>query len=71
VQEILDILLGMSEAQIEVRPDPARLRVSDVPEVVGDITRIQEQTGWRPQIPLEQSLQDIMTYWREQMLKPR
>jgi GDP-4-dehydro-6-deoxy-D-mannose reductase len=71
VQELLDILLGMSGVEVEVRPDPARLRASDVPEVVCDITRIQQQTGWKPQIPLEQSLQDIMAYWREQMQKPR
>jgi GDP-4-dehydro-6-deoxy-D-mannose reductase len=67
VQELLDIMLAMSEADIEVRPDPERLRPSDVPEVVCDITRIRQQTGWVPKIPLEQSLEDILAYWREEM----
>jgi GDP-4-dehydro-6-deoxy-D-mannose reductase len=67
VQEVLDILLARSNVPIEVRLDPARLRPSDVPEVVCDATRIQEQTGWQATIPFEQSLEDILAYWREEM----
>jgi len=46
-----------------------RLRPSDVPIVVSDCEKIREQTGWRPQIPIEQSLRDVLEYWREKVSK--
>jgi GDP-4-dehydro-6-deoxy-D-mannose reductase len=69
VQEVLDTLLAMSQVSIEVRQDPQRMRPSDVPESICDPTRICEQIGWRTTIPLEDSLQDILAYWRGEMRK--
>jgi GDP-4-dehydro-6-deoxy-D-mannose reductase len=66
VQELLDNLLAMSRVSIEVRQDPNRKRPADVPEVVCDASRLQELTGWRPAIPFERSLQDILEYWRQE-----
>jgi GDP-4-dehydro-6-deoxy-D-mannose reductase len=70
IQELLDMLLAMSQVPIEVRPDPDRLRPSDVPDVVCDATRIREQTGWEPTISFEQSLRDILDYWRREIGEP-
>lgn len=67
VQEVLDTLLAMSQVPIEVRQDPQRMRPSDVPESICDPTRIREHIGWRTTIPLEDSLQDILAYWRGEM----
>ncbi|MGC9333280.1 MAG: GDP-mannose 4,6-dehydratase [Anaerolineae bacterium] len=67
IQEVLDTLLGMSEADIEVRPDPDRMRPSEVPEVICDPARIREQTGWETEISFEQSLHDVLAYWRAEM----
>ena len=64
IQEVLDTLLGMSRVSIEVRQDPKRMRPSEVPETICDTTRIRECTGWQTTIPFEQSLQDILEYWR-------
>jgi GDP-4-dehydro-6-deoxy-D-mannose reductase len=66
VRELLDTLLAMSRVPIEVRQDPDRMRPSDMPDIVCDATRIQELTGWQAAIPWEQSLQDILYYWREE-----
>jgi GDP-4-dehydro-6-deoxy-D-mannose reductase len=66
VQELLDTLLGMSRVPIEVRQDPDRMRPSDMPEIVCDGTRIRELCGWRATIPLAQSLQDVLEYWRHE-----
>ena len=66
VQELLDGLLAMSRVSIEVVQDPQRMRPSDVPEVVCDASRIQKHTGWQPEISFEQSLQDILDYWRQE-----
>src|SRR6266704_2450331 len=50
IQEVLDLLLGMTKAKIEVRQDPARLRPSDVPILLGDNSKFRKATGWEPAI---------------------
>ena len=64
IREVLDLLLSMSTAKIEVRQDPARLRPSDVPILLGDRTKFTGVTGWEPTIPFEQTLRDMLDYWR-------
>lgn len=67
IDEVLQMLLGMSEAKIEVRQDPERMRPSDVPILLGDNTKFVKATGWSPTIPFEQTLRDILEYWRERI----
>ncbi|MCH8801834.1 MAG: GDP-mannose 4,6-dehydratase [Chloroflexi bacterium] len=64
IQEVLDMLLDLSHVKVEVKEDPERLRPSDVPVLVGDSTKFRELTGWEPQIPFEQTLEDMLDYWR-------
>jgi GDP-4-dehydro-6-deoxy-D-mannose reductase len=65
IQEILDMLLGFSTAKVEVKLDKSRLRPSDVPILKGDCSKFKKDTGWKPEIPFEKTLEDIMDYWRE------
>jgi GDP-4-dehydro-6-deoxy-D-mannose reductase len=67
IRWLLDTLLAFSERDIAVEPDPARMRPADVPRVVCDSRRFRAHTGWAPQIPLEQTLFDILEYWRAQI----
>lgn len=64
MQWLLDTLLSRSAVQVEVKQDPARMRPSDIPVQVCDASRFFKATGWQPQIPLEQTLADILDYWR-------
>jgi len=64
VQRILDILLTFSTHDIQIEPDPSRMRPSDVPRVVCNASRFHADTGWTPRIPLEQTLFDTLEYWR-------
>ena len=64
IRQVLDLLLGMTQAKIEVRQDPARLRPSDVPILLGDHTKFVKATGWKPTIPFEQTLRDMLEHWR-------
>ena len=66
IQEILDLLVGMSHVKITIAEDPARLRPSDVPILLGDYSKFHAATGWQPTIPFKQTLQDILAYWRAQ-----
>ena len=65
IKQILEMLLQFSTVPIEIRQDPNRLRPSDVPLMLGDYTRLHRQTGWQPEIPFEETLQNVLTYWRE------
>lgn len=65
IEEVLNKLLSLSTVEMEVQHDPERMRPSDVPILIGDCTRFKKLTNWLPQIPFEQTLQDIMDYWRE------
>ncbi|MBI4499296.1 MAG: GDP-mannose 4,6-dehydratase [Chloroflexi bacterium] len=67
IGEMQDLLLGMTEAKIEVEVDPARLRPSDVTLLVGDASKFRADTGWEPRIPFEQTLLDLLNYWRERL----
>ncbi|MBN2054250.1 GDP-mannose 4,6-dehydratase [bacterium] len=64
IQQVLDMLLARTNASIRVEQDPARLRPSDVPVLLGDATKFRKATGWKPEIPFEQTLDDILAYWR-------
>jgi GDP-4-dehydro-6-deoxy-D-mannose reductase len=66
-QEILDLLLRASGARIRTEQDPARMRPADVPDLRGDATKIRQDTGWTPEIPIEQTLAETLAYWRSQV----
>jgi GDP-4-dehydro-6-deoxy-D-mannose reductase len=64
VRDLLDILLSLTRLPVRVEIDPARLRPSDNPVVLGSFARIAGETGWRPAIPIERTLADLLEYWR-------
>ena len=69
IREVLDILLAESKIELTVQEDPTRLRLSEVPIVACDSRKFRECTGWEARIPLEESLHDILDYWREEVEK--
>lgn len=61
-QEILDTMrqaMGL-EKEIEVIVDQSLIRPSDPADLYGDSSRLREETGWEPEIPLEQTIQDFV-----------
>ncbi|HET7294747.1 MAG TPA: GDP-mannose 4,6-dehydratase [Vicinamibacteria bacterium] len=67
IGDVLERLLRLSSARIEVVRDPALLRPVDVPYLVGDATRLRRATGWEPEIPLDRTLGDLLGAWRERV----
>ncbi|MBI3127549.1 MAG: GDP-mannose 4,6-dehydratase [Candidatus Tectomicrobia bacterium] len=65
IREVLDLLLARSKVKVRVAPDPARMRPSDVQILEGDFSKFHGATGWKPEIPFERTLDDILAYWRE------
>ena len=69
IREILDALLALSpnKDEIKVEVDPDRLRPIDADLQVPDTAKFTAHTGWRPEIPFEQTMSDLMDYWRERV----
>lgn len=65
IGEVLDELLAMAKVKIDVQSDQSLFRPSDIPELRADATKFQEATGWKPEIALEQMLEDLLEYWRK------
>ena len=65
VQELLNVLLELSDVEITVEQDPMRLRPSEVSRIVCNPDRFFKKTGWVPRIPLRESLADVLKYWRK------
>src|SRR2546421_2035069 len=71
IERVLSFLLSQSTARgLEIRPDPQRFRPSDVPVLRGSFEKIERAVGWRPRIPLEQTLGDLLEYWRRRLRPP-
>lgn len=64
VNEILETLIGMSSVQPDIQVDPARRRPIDADLQVPDCSAFKLATGWEPRIPFEQTLHDLLDYWR-------
>jgi GDP-4-dehydro-6-deoxy-D-mannose reductase len=64
IREVLEKLIAIAGTDVAVEVDEGRIRPSDVPLLVGDNTKFTAQTGWRPEIPFDRTLSDILDYWR-------
>ena len=64
IKKALNILLSMTNRNIVVKTDIKKLKKSDVPNQVSDISKIKRDIGWEPEISLEKSLKDMLDYER-------
>ncbi len=64
MKELLDLIVSKSKVKAKVTQDPKRMRPSDVPLLLGDSTKFRQKTGWKPEIPFDQTIQDLLDYWR-------
>jgi len=67
ISKILEILISLSKIKVKIQRDPKRMRPSDVPVWVGDNRKFVKQTGWKLEYSLEETLPDILNYWREKV----
>jgi GDP-4-dehydro-6-deoxy-D-mannose reductase len=64
VRQLVETFIARARVPVDIVQDPALLRPNDVPLLVGDHGRLTAKTGWRPQIPFEQTVDDLLEYWR-------
>jgi GDP-4-dehydro-6-deoxy-D-mannose reductase len=71
IRALLDKILALSSVEVKVEVDPSRLRPSDVEILIGDSSKFRADTGWEPRIPFDQTVSDLLDYWRERMARKR
>ena len=68
VRTVVEALVARARVPIRIEQDPARFRPNDVPVLVGNASRLEKATGWRPEIPFEQMIEDLLDFWRKTLL---
>lgn len=67
IGDMLKLLISKSKTKIEIKEDTNRMRPSDVPVLIGDNSKFVQKTGWKPEIPFEKTMEDLLNYWRERV----
>ena len=66
IRAVAERMLALAGADLEIVVDPTRVRPVEMPELRGDRSRLEAATGWMPEIPLERTLADVISYWQQQ-----
>jgi len=64
IRDLIDIAVSLALVPVQVTSDPSRIREGEQPDLYASPRALQE-LGWAPRIPLEQSIQDTLDYWRD------
>lgn len=64
IREIVETAQTAAQLPLSIETDPDLLRPSDEKVIFGDSSKLVDATGWRQEIPLAQTLQDMLAYWR-------
>jgi len=67
IGNMLDHLLLLTDKNITVEIDPERLRPIDADLQVPDCSKFKAHTGWEPKIGFEQTMSDLLNYWRSRV----
>jgi len=66
IGDMLQYLISISTRDdIKIEIDPERLRPIDADLQIPDTSKFESHTGWKPQITFEQTMKDLLDYWRK------
>ncbi len=68
IKELLERLIKISGVDLKIETDPSRLRPSDVELLIGSPEKFQMATGWKPEIPFDKTLKDLLDFWRKRVI---
>ena len=69
IAEALQLLLTKAKISMEISVDPRLFRPSDVTLQIPCTEKFHRETGWKPEIPLEKTLEDLLVLWRQELAK--
>lgn len=73
IKQCLEMLISLSPMREKIGyiVDPQRVRPTELRLLIGKFDKFERLTGWKPKIPLKQTLQSVLSYWREFIDKKR
>jgi GDP-4-dehydro-6-deoxy-D-mannose reductase len=71
IGDLLDLMVSASTRPFDVEIDPARLRSTEIPRIVGDAAALRRHFGWIPKHSLDELVVELLTYWREKISAER
>lgn len=66
-EQVAELARLAPDIAIEHVVDPQLVRATEVMELRGDPSRLHDATGWRPEIPYEQTLADTIAFWEREL----
>jgi GDP-4-dehydro-6-deoxy-D-mannose reductase len=66
IKDIINKLISFSSSNIKIIQNSEKLRLLDDPVFIGDNSKIRK-LGWKPEIPIEKTLKDMLEYWRNKL----
>ena len=67
IADIVKMIENQIGHQFEIKVDERLLRPTDEKIIVGDVTKLKRDTGWEQKIPMEQTINDMLNYWRSRI----
>lgn len=67
ISQMLRLLIKLSGISCHILRDPERERPVDIPYLVGSFAKIKRETGWKPKLPLQQTLKDMLLFFRRRL----
>lgn len=67
IEEILQILVGMTSKPVQVIVDPSRVRPAEAQALWGETVKAERAVGWKRQYDLKTTLRDLKRYWEDQL----
>ena len=67
ISDLASALLRNIDSNLELKPDPDLYRPLDTPAIVGDYSKLHEQTGWKPNVEFEESIIDTIASMKKQL----
>ncbi len=64
IRDLVQNLASRARVPVVLVSDPARYRPIDVPVVMGSAERLAARTGWEPRVPMGETLDDLLNWWR-------
>ncbi len=65
VKELIPLIEKATGITLNIETDPALLRPTDEPIIFGDSSRLKNDTGWKQQFSLEETIGDMLRYLNE------
>ena len=69
LSDLLEKYRALSRKEIEIQTDKSRMRPVDIPILTGSNERLVADTGWKPEIPIDQTLADSLKYWHNKLVE--